>query len=211
MFQSTRPVRGATVCKALCSPCHIVSIHAPRAGRDWSGRHGAVLPHVSIHAPRAGRDTMATTPTALSVSFNPRAPCGARRRRAYPLIGIHGFQSTRPVRGATRRRAYHHLPPQFQSTRPVRGATETGLADAIRFDVSIHAPRAGRDHQVNPICLEQPVFQSTRPVRGATSRECIPRRRQEVSIHAPRAGRDGKRSYDFPLLPHIYGYYSPQI
>lgn len=32
-----------------------------------------------------------------------------------------------------------------------------------------------------------------------------------VSIHAPRAGRDGKRSYDFPLLPHIYGYYSPQI
>jgi len=32
-----------------------------------------------------------------------------------------------------------------------------------------------------------------------------------VSIHAPRAGRDIKRSYDFPLLPHIYGYYSPQI
>ena len=55
------------------------------------------------------------------------------------------------------------------------------------------------------------MFQSTRPVRGATETRPYTPTRVIVSIHAPRAGRDCKRSYDFPLLPHIYGYYSPQI
>ena len=34
----------------------------------------------------------------------------------------------------------------FQSTRPARGATLRLIAHAIRDDVSIHAPREGRDH-----------------------------------------------------------------
>nr|DAF37729.1 MAG TPA: hypothetical protein [Caudoviricetes sp.] len=33
----------------------------------------------------------------------------------------------------------------FQSTRPVRGATSDRPSKSIRPDVSIHAPRAGRD------------------------------------------------------------------
>ena len=33
-FQSTRPVRGATVCRKLCVNVRLISIHAPRAGRD---------------------------------------------------------------------------------------------------------------------------------------------------------------------------------
>ena len=55
-FQSTRPARGATTlcCGIALRP--VVSIHAPRAGRD-SGRHGhGDGDTVSIHAPRAGRD-----------------------------------------------------------------------------------------------------------------------------------------------------------
>ena len=56
-FQSTRPMRGAT------QPCFpeadqpAISIHAPHAGRD--GQSGANLPplgQISIHAPHAGRD-----------------------------------------------------------------------------------------------------------------------------------------------------------
>ena len=81
-----------------------------------------------------------------------------------------------------------------------------------REKVSIHAPRAGRDHRprcpptthrcFNPRapCGARPArdgtrhpittFQSTRPVRGATaSLRDLPIRRF-VSIHAPRAGRD---------------------
>ena len=124
MFQSTRPVRGATVCKALCSPCHIVSIHAPRAGRDevramytqkemqfqstrpvrgatiGSGTRGRVA-YVSIHAPRAGRDEKWTKTGESERSFNPRAPCGARPTASSSRQRGSLFQSTRPVRGAT--------------------------------------------------------------------------------------------------------------
>ena len=58
MFQSTRPVWGATQTPTwLRTSESAVSIHAPRAGRDRSlVRRSACLEHVSIHAPRAGRD-----------------------------------------------------------------------------------------------------------------------------------------------------------
>ncbi|QTA93768.1 Uncharacterized protein dnm_098760 [Desulfonema magnum] len=35
---------------------------------------------------------------------------------------------------------------KFQSTPPVRGATRTGLRAKVGKPVSIHAPRAGSDH-----------------------------------------------------------------
>ena len=57
----------------------------------------------------------------------------------------------------------------FQSTRPVRGATmeiEINHGDAR---VSIHAPRAGRDHFIPAESKDDQTFQSTRPVRGATA------------------------------------------
>ena len=101
------------------------------------------------------------------------------------------FQSTRPVRGATRLGAGTVLVKEFQSTRPVRGATcmfvvrcscmkhfnprapcgarPPGTRTRERNDmISIHAPRAGRD---------------SRPaLPGGVVRA--------ISIHAPRAGRD---------------------
>ena len=57
-------------------------------------------------------------------------------------------------------------------------------------NISIHAPRAGRDVIILRIRIEQSAFQSTRPVRGAT---CTKQSRTfdlHISIHAPRAGRD---------------------
>ena len=65
--------------------------------------------------------------TALNIrrtmDFNPRAPCGARRTSGMTSFALQVFQSTRPVRGATSVQAY------------VLQACE----------ISIHAPRAGRD------------------------------------------------------------------
>ena len=85
MFQSTRPVRGATATPPSRSCITRVSIHAPRAGRD-SGRDagGAGAGGVSIHAPCAGRDNV-----RFSISASPPR-----------------FQSTRPVRGATFKKAF---------------------------------------------------------------------------------------------------------
>ena len=58
MFQSTRPMRGATTQEETQDARKLVSIHAPHAGRD---------PRLSGRRHRVQR-------------FNPRAPCGARRR-----------------------------------------------------------------------------------------------------------------------------------
>ena len=97
----------------------------------------------------------------------------------------------------------------------MRGATETTDQANAKADISIHAPRAGRDHKLTCpsndklISIHAPragrdfvsmikiqllmVFQSTRPVRGATT--IIPNQSAfiHISIHAPRAGRDCSR------------------
>ena len=102
--------------------CH-VSIHAPHAGRDqeyaarsqttefqstrpvWGATFlvlcGVEDVHVSIHAPRVGRDTPMMTSFSPRKGFNPRAPCGARRRMQQCSTSTMTFQSTRPVWGAT--------------------------------------------------------------------------------------------------------------
>ena len=58
------------------------------------------------------------------------------------------FQSTRPVRGATvEKNGYVITYDEFQSTRPVRGATVPQQRLGPVQQISIHAPRAGRDKE----------------------------------------------------------------
>ena len=101
LFQSTRPMRGATESTSIIPRSQEVSIHAPHAGRDNNNKV-----HKQIHQ-----------------CFNPRAPCGARPRNS--------------EKGA--------LDSEFQSTRPMRGATKFFKIFRKTSVVSIHAPHAGRD------------------------------------------------------------------
>ena len=56
------------------------------------------------------------------------------------------FQPTHTARGATRDgQIIGSDVTQFQSTRPVRGATFSAYLGDMPLDISIHAPRAGRD------------------------------------------------------------------
>ena len=167
-FQSTRPMRGATMPRKAADAAAGVSIHAPHAGRDLKCRERLHACDVSIHAPHAGRDIVAGSGRAGASCFNPRAPCGARRRQRRRQMRVFMFQSTRPMRGATGEK-YDY------------GRTK---------QVSIHAPHAGRDREsrssrvppngFNPRApcgarhgdswthKGEEVFQSTRPMRGAT-------------------------------------------
>ena len=124
LFQSTRPMRGATVQEAS-PPCR---------GRDFNPR-----------APCGARLSPSLS-TGYCTDFNPRAPCGARLnirqiQRVELGISIHAPHAGRDL---------HATPPEishaiFQSTRPMRGATRRGDVRREQRVISIHAPHAGRD------------------------------------------------------------------
>ena len=103
---------------------------------------------------------------------------------------------------------------EFQSTLPVRGATKPGIQRIRIKGISIHAPREGSDNrkgarQMNITKFQStlPVrgatlmfhflhltkeFQSTLPVRGATVRIKLEVVQSLISIHAPREGSDSE-------------------
>ncbi len=123
-----------------------VSIHAPREGSDSTFRTQVGALTVSIHAPREGSDVF---PHWLTASVS-----------------------------------------RFQSTLPVRGATRLKVVDRVGLGVSIHAPREGSDAVFSCWVAGLCRFQSTLPVRGATQAVAQVPSGLRVSIHAPREGSD---------------------
>ena len=79
-FQSTLPLRGATMAMAYKNVSVSISIHAPLTGSDGGLQPSPRLRTISIHAPLTGSD---------------RVTFGAR-------LQTNRFQSTLPLRGATR-------------------------------------------------------------------------------------------------------------
>ena len=79
LFQSTRPIRGATSYGGRLEITVAISIHAPHTGRDELDE--GLIDHIliSIHAPHTGRDM----------------------NGPLKLLCSSSFQSTRPIRGAT--------------------------------------------------------------------------------------------------------------
>ena len=83
-------------------------------------------------------------------------------------VGDNLFQSTPLMRGATHFEVAKVTSEQFQSTPLMRGATV--LPAYVRFpaSISIHAPHARSDGDLNePVWLAY-IFQSTLLMRGAT-------------------------------------------
>ena len=125
-FQSTLPVRGATVGSDITDFVAVISIHAPRAGSD-DIPEGYVLVEDKFQSTLPVRgatfDGMEMNlccnifQSTLPVRGATRKPTSRRRRRV--------FQSTLPVRGATKTGRAAYMGVKFQSTLPVRGATGT--------------------------------------------------------------------------------------
>ena len=173
VFQSTLPVRGATGADGQVWGARGISIHAPREGSDiFPAASSASWLAISIHAPREGSDCISSAITMLALKISIHAPREGSDGGGNAVVFPHTrFQSTLPVRGATRRilsrgRDKH----EFQSTLPVRGATAALRLYRPGGCISIHAPREGSDLLlVSGVVIAQP-FQSTLPVRGATPR-----------------------------------------
>ena len=99
-FQSTHPLRGATMVDLLRFDGINISIHAPLAGCDLflDGDDLAALV-ISIHAPLAGCDL----------------------QKDFDVLVIHGFQSTHPLRGATHERHRQHAAEHISIHAPLAG------------------------------------------------------------------------------------------
>ena len=165
LFQSTRPIWGATVSVGV----------AYGTGQNFNPR-----------APYGARHRAKTTVPTMYY-FNPRAPYGARRNTAKKQGGIYQFQSTRPIWGATTLNAKLngnnyisiHAPHmgrdqrilgangfdfKFQSTRPIWGAT---LACMINGKNSLNfnprAPYGARPHMLIRVELQEQHFNPRAP------------------------------------------------
>ncbi len=140
-FQSTLPMRGATLSVLPEVLIIDISIHAPHAGSDakFFGCHKILV--ISIHAPHAGSDDQKVSTQIHTYDFNPRSPCGERRARSIPAT------------------------PQltFQSTLPMRGATIFVMLKGANMTISIHAPHAGSDSDWYFRMLEELHFNPRSP------------------------------------------------
>ena len=188
----------------------MVSIHAPRVGRDL--RRPPLIPLLAFQFTRpVWGATSARGRAGGAASFNSRAPCGARlgvkKKNASSKVSIHAprvgrdgaralwqgrtqrFNSRAPCGARLSRIKSATDAAMFQFTRPVWGATCRPPAHNARSPVSIHAPRVGRDVPDLPSAATG-AFQFTRPVWGATPGVHEGTQARRVSIHAPRVGRD---------------------
>jgi len=169
-FQSTRPMRGATAQSLSAKLSFRFQSTRPMRGATVGQMQGNVILGISIHAPHAGRDP-------YTLTF---------------FCRMTGFQSTRPMRRATTYENAFAQQQKFQSTRPMRGATGRRAAVRLRYAISIHAPHAGRDEYLGKFSTVEEAFQSTRPMRGAT-RLCRRRKAQaeDFNPRAPCGARPG--------------------
>ena len=104
LFQPTRPLRGATTNALRFSSRHLISTHAPLAGRD------PVKPSFTI----------------TQADFNPRAPCGARPADQDCSYRSRGISTHAPLAGRDQKCLYAKAVQfLFQPTRPLRGATSS--------------------------------------------------------------------------------------
>ena len=151
---------------------------------------------ISIHAPRVGRDVRGVGVVADDFTFQSTRPVWGATRLGRHAHGISQFQSTRPVWGATRTYCALHKGTVFQSTRPVWGATTwmtltrltrtkfqstrpvwgatcfVVLSEIFAVHFNPRAPCGARPHYPYISCCGS-KFQSTRPVWGATGVEVI--------------------------------------
>ena len=201
LFQSTLPLRGATLV----------------------GVHTTLTPSISIHTPLAGSDDARTgARRPWTTYFNPHSPCGERRGYVQLANGFYLFQSTLPLRGATVRRRPDNGRAIISIHTPLAGSDPSACWNPpTTSNFNPHSPcgerlsrsaAVWRSRNFNPHspCGERlqsgvtisnvAVISIHTPLAGSDANLCHkPCRIFCISIHTPLAGSD------CPILPPIHG------
>ena len=147
-FQSTHPMRGATGTDTLLinipedfnprTPCGVrLCVMRPIIRETW---------HFNPRTPcgvRPGSDP----DRRVQGHFNPRTPCGVRLPVCSFRTAVSGFQSTHPMRGATKLLQYT-APIIISIHAPHAGCDKDKSGAPTSFHISIHAPHAGCDPEL---------------------------------------------------------------
>ena len=140
-FQSTPPVKAATLCICGVARAARISIHAAREGGDILVAALVNRQAISIHAAREGGDSSGMSfPNKCNISIH-----AAREGGDYCIKLIEKPSD------------------KFQSTPPVKAATGgKGYTDSLS-PISIHAAREGGDFSLLHFCHNFDNFNPRRP------------------------------------------------
>ena len=169
IFQSTRPMRGGTSSPPMLPP-------PPRGFQSTRPMRGGTPKYrqpwdcnlFQSTRPVRGGTAILLSGDILQQDFNPPAPCGAGR----------GYNEIKLIKQ------------NFNPPAPC-GAGRSGHGRwSCRDEISIHPPRAGRDHRSRAYHKIAQI--SIHPPRAGRDRLrcCTPWPTSWISIHPPRAGRD---------------------
>ena len=190
-FQSTRPIRGATLQGRRYHPRHMD--FNPRA--PYGARRNIRCERVELVEFQSTRPIRGATPRCPGACpwppyFNPRAPYGARHGQKLDKLKVSDFNPRAPY-GARRSHGSQSFPKISISIHaPHTGRDGHQITSLSQFIISIHAPHTGRDDSESYVAAEVLAFQSTRPIRGATVPAFAVSAVPDISIHAPHTGRD---------------------
>ena len=147
LFQSTLPLRGATPQKP--DAIHRQSIFQstlPLRGATSTATLSVRLDrYFNPHSPCGERPVQSNPSTSFPFYFNPHSPCGERQ----PLmdVGTHDgvFQSTLPLRGATKSYGNVQFHLLISIHTPLAGSDSNASIKSSFGNISIHTPLAGSD------------------------------------------------------------------
>ena len=129
-FQSTHPVRGATLSMTDAAPPRTFqSTHPVRGATCPTKATSGLTVSFNPRTPCGVRHASGARSRCGTLCFNPRTPCGVRRLGSRCRSGTTCFNPRTPcgVRLSTAEMLLRSL--SFQSTHPVRGATAGVSAD----------------------------------------------------------------------------------
>ena len=130
-----------------------------------------ILNCISIHAAREGGDHVRVQRFARTRKFQSTPPVKAATKQLHTRLRQLRFQSTPPMKAATDFKFTGDVKFEFQSTPPVKAATHRRGLHFSHRRISIHAAREGGDMPARYAPVSSSGFQSTPPVKAATALE----------------------------------------
>ena len=168
-FNPPAPCGAGPVCCQCPWRCPRISIHPPRAGRDYMMCDGRLIIDISIHPPRAGRDMICARSFLWRNHFNPPAPCGAGPQRHLLASKSLDFNPPAPCGAGLRRLRYQWRVGHFNPPAPCGAGRFTWVTMcSVIWYFNPPAP-CGAGHPSDWNTDDPAQFQSTRPVRGGTA------------------------------------------